>query len=109
LATHISVRSDIAMTGEVTLRGRVLPVGGVREKALAALRAGISRMILPRQNLRDLTEIPRDLKRRITFVPVDHMDEVLEEALEQRPVRHGPSSRSSVPSTPAPVASAKSG
>ena len=82
LATRRPVRADVAMTGEVTLRGRVLPVGGVREKALAALRAGISRVILPRKNLLDVRDLPRDLKRRITFVPVEYMDEVLEAALE---------------------------
>jgi len=82
LATRRAVRADVAMTGEVTLRGRVLPVGGVREKALAAMRAGITRLILPRKNLLDLRDIPRDLKRRTTFVPVDHMDDVLEAALE---------------------------
>jgi ATP-dependent Lon protease len=82
LAMRRAVRADVAMTGEVTLRGRVLPVGGVREKALAALRAGISRVILPRKNLLDLRDIPKDLKRRITFIPVEHMDEVLEAALE---------------------------
>jgi ATP-dependent Lon protease len=82
LATRRAVRADVAMTGEVTLRGRVLPLGGVREKALAAMRAGITRVILPRKNLLDLRDIPRDLKRRTTFVPVDHMDDVLEAALE---------------------------
>jgi ATP-dependent Lon protease len=87
LATNRPVRSDVAMTGEVTLRGRVLPVGGVREKALAALRAGICCVILPRKNLQDLEEIPRDLKRKIRFVPVTHMDEVLEAALENPPSR----------------------
>jgi len=89
LATRRAVRADVAMTGEVTLRGRVLPVGGVREKALAALRAGISRVILPRKNLLDLRDIPKDLKRRITFVPVDHMDDVLEAALEGGSGRRG--------------------
>ncbi len=88
LATRTPLRNDVAMTGEITLRGRVLPVGGVREKALAAMRAGIARMILPRRNLQDLRDIPRDLKRRIAFVPVDHMDDVLEAALEPpAPVR----------------------
>jgi ATP-dependent Lon protease len=91
LATRVPVRADVAMTGEVTLRGRVLPVGGVREKALAALRAGITRVILPRKNLQDLKEIPRDLKRRLTFVPVDHMEQVLEAALEAEPARRSPS------------------
>jgi ATP-dependent Lon protease len=83
LATRRPVRADVALTGEITLRGRVLPVGGVREKALAALRAGITRVILPRRNLQDLNDIPADLKRRITFLPVDSMDDVLEAALER--------------------------
>jgi ATP-dependent Lon protease len=81
LATGIAVRPDVAMTGEITLRGRVLAVGGVREKALAALREGIRTVILPERNLPDLEEIPQELKRHIRFVPVRHMDEVLEAAL----------------------------
>ena len=97
LATRIPVRSNLAMTGEITLRGRVLPVGGVREKALAALRAGITRIILPRRNLQDLSDIPRDLKRKMTFVPVTHMDEVLEAALEEMPPQHLPAPRSAPP------------
>ncbi len=108
LATRIAVRPDVAMTGEVTLRGRMLPVGGVREKALAALRAGITRVVLPRRNLQDLSEIPADLKKKITFIPVEHMDEVLEAALE-RPLgtpflRSGPTAGATVPP---PMASAK--
>jgi ATP-dependent Lon protease len=83
LATGIPVRHDVAMTGEVTLRGRVLPVGGVREKSLAALRAGIRTVVLPRQNVPDLREVPAELARRIRFIPVDHMDEVLEEVLQR--------------------------
>jgi len=82
IATGRAVRSDVAMTGEVTLRGRVLPVGGIREKALAALRAGITRVVLPERNLPDLAEIPRELSRRLHFIPVSHMDEVLAAALE---------------------------
>jgi len=85
LATGIPLRHDVAMTGEVTLRGRVLPVGGLREKALAALRAGIRTVVLPRQNVADLREIPAELARRIQFVPVDQMDEVLDVVL-QRPL-----------------------
>jgi ATP-dependent Lon protease len=85
LAAGIPVCGDVAMTGEITLRGRVLPVGGVREKALAALRAGLRRVILPDKNLQDLEEIPRELRRRIQFIGVRHMDEVLEAALERRP------------------------
>ena len=82
LATDVPVRADVAMTGEVTLRGRVLPVGGVRDKALAALRSGITTIIIPESNLADLREIPKELKKRITFVPVKHMREVLDHVLE---------------------------
>lgn len=108
LATRIPVRADVAMTGEITLRGRVLPVGGVREKALAALRAGISRVILPRQNLQDLAEIPKDLKRRITFIPVDHQEQVLQAALESIPVRRSTRRTPARDEPRAPLASAKS-
>jgi ATP-dependent Lon protease len=89
LASGIPVRGDVAMTGEITLRGRVLPVGGVREKALAALRSGISRVVLPSRNLPDLKEIPSELARRIEFVPVDHMHEVLDAVLERPLGRRG--------------------
>jgi ATP-dependent Lon protease len=85
LATGIAVKTNVAMTGEVTLRGRVLPVGGVREKALAALRAGIHTMLLPEQNLDDLLEVPKELAKKMKFVGVSHMDEVLEHALERVP------------------------
>ncbi|HEY8122915.1 MAG TPA: endopeptidase La [Myxococcota bacterium] len=85
IATGIAVKPTVAMTGEVTLRGRVLPVGGVREKALAALRAGITTMVLPLKNLDDLQEIPKELAKRMKFVGVAHMDEVLEHALERSP------------------------
>ncbi len=82
LATGRAVRADVAMTGEVTLRGRVLPVGGVREKALAALRAGITHVIVPERNVPDLEEIPREAKRRLRFIPVSTMEQVLAAALE---------------------------
>jgi ATP-dependent Lon protease len=85
LATGIPVLGDVAMTGEVTLRGRVLPVGGVREKALAALRAGVTRIIVPKSCLKDVDEIPKDLRKKLTFIPVSHMREVLDVALEQAP------------------------
>ncbi|HEX3270979.1 MAG TPA: endopeptidase La [Ktedonobacterales bacterium] len=75
------VRSDVAMTGEITLRGRILPVGGVKEKALAAHRAGIAVMILPRRNLKDLDELAPYVRERMTFTPVETMDEVLAIAL----------------------------
>ena len=82
LATRTAIRPDVAMTGEIKLSGRVLPVGGVRDKALGALRAGITTVILPRQNLQDPRNLPKELKRRMTFIPVAHMDEVLDVALE---------------------------
>ena len=107
LATRRPLLPDVAMTGEVTLRGRVLPVGGVREKALAALRAGIARMVLPRKNLQDLRNLPKDLARRITLVPVDHMDEVLEAVLEAKPKERRRTPRRPRRSTPASVANAK--
>jgi ATP-dependent Lon protease len=77
------VRANIAMTGEVTLRGRVLPVGGIREKALAALRRGLTRVVLPEANRHDLDEIPPELARKIEFHFVRSMDEVLELALAE--------------------------
>jgi ATP-dependent Lon protease len=77
-----AVRNDIAMTGEVTLRGRVLPIGGLKEKALGAVRAGIKTVIIPKKNVKDLVEIPHHLKRRLKFIPVKTMEEVLQNALE---------------------------
>ena len=71
------IRHDVAMTGEVTLRGRVLPVGGIKEKVLAAHRAGIKTVIMPSENKKDLEEIPANVKRKLNFVLVDHMDQVL--------------------------------
>jgi ATP-dependent Lon protease len=107
LATRTPVRHDVAMTGEVTLRGRVLPVGGVREKALAALRSGITQVILPRKNLNDLQDLPPDMRRRIRFIPVDHMDQVLEAALESTLPRRSPPQRPSPGPGAAPMASVK--
>ena len=75
------VRSDVAMTGEITLRGRVLPVGGIKEKVLAAHRAGIKTIIMPKENKRDLDEIPANVKRSLEFILVDHMDDVLKHAM----------------------------
>ncbi len=75
------VRSDIAMTGEISLRGRVLAIGGLKEKTLAAYRVGIRDIIIPKDNLKDLEEIPEDIKREISFHPVSHADEVINLAL----------------------------
>ena len=79
--TNRAVRNDVAMTGEITLRGRVLPIGGLKEKALGAMRAGIRTVIIPEKNKKDLAEIPRHLKRKIEFIPVKHMSEVLARTL----------------------------
>ncbi|MBP2639777.1 MAG: lon1 [Firmicutes bacterium] len=79
------VRNDIAMTGEITLRGRVLPVGGIKEKVLAAHRAGIHKIILPIENKRDIEEIPANVRRITEFIPVEHMDDVIKTALVFEP------------------------
>lgn len=84
LMTDTAVRTDVAMTGEVTLAGRVLPIGGVKEKALAALMQGIKTVILPVQNQKDVTEIPEDFRKHLNFVFVEHLDEVLQMALEEK-------------------------
>ena len=87
--TGIPVRRDVAMTGEITLRGRVLPVGGLKEKALAALRAGITEVIVPEQNRKDLEEIPRHEAKQFTFSLARNMDEVIAKALTRNPFRAG--------------------
>ncbi|MCK5832976.1 endopeptidase La, partial [bacterium] len=76
-----SIRPKTAMTGEITLRGEVLPIGGLKEKVLGAHRAGIVRIIIPRQNEKDLEELPKEIAKQMEFIPVDNMDEVLEFAL----------------------------
>ena len=79
--TGIPVRRDIAMTGEVTLRGRVLPIGGLKEKLLAALRGGITTVLIPAENEKDLADIPASVKDALEIVPVSHVDEVLARAM----------------------------
>ncbi|MDJ0850741.1 MAG: endopeptidase La [Myxococcota bacterium] len=79
--TRVPVRSNVAMTGEITLRGRVLPIGGLKEKMIAAHRGGIDTLIIPKENEKDLVEIPAHIKRNLTIIKVDHMDEVLPAAL----------------------------
>jgi ATP-dependent Lon protease len=76
--TEKEINKDVAMTGEITLRGRVLPIGGLKEKALGALRAGIHTIVIPAKNQKDLAEIPSNVKRKIKFVPVSQMDDVLD-------------------------------
>jgi ATP-dependent Lon protease len=80
----IPVRRDVAMTGEITLRGRVLPIGGLKEKLLAALRGGIKRVIIPEENAKDLAEIPDNVKNALEIIPVARMDEVLAIALTRK-------------------------
>jgi ATP-dependent Lon protease len=84
LMTDTPVRADIAMTGEVTLAGRVLPIGGVKEKALAALMHGVPNVIVPFQNQKDVAEIPEEFKKNLNFIYVEHLDEVLQMALEEK-------------------------
>ncbi len=84
--TGIAVRKDVAMTGEITLRGRVLPVGGLKEKILAAHRAGINMVIIPDENRKDMDDIPGNIKRKLGFVFVTEMDEVLKVALSKTPI-----------------------
>ena len=83
------VNKDVAMTGEITLRGRVLPIGGLKEKALGALRGGIKTVIIPEKNKKDLYEIPKNIRRKLKFVTVSHMDEVLPVAFEDDPTDAG--------------------
>src|SRR5262249_6896859 len=85
LLTHRVVRSDVAMTGEISLRGLVLPIGGVKEKVLAAMRAGISTVMLPARNRRDLEEIPAEAREKIKFVWIEQVDEALANALVSTP------------------------
>jgi len=83
--TQIPVRCDVAMTGEITLRGKVLPIGGVKEKLLAAHRAGIKTIILPKDNQKDLGDIPANIRDEFTVHLVESMDEVLKVALTRQP------------------------
>jgi ATP-dependent Lon protease len=79
------VRKDVAMTGEITLRGRVLPIGGLKEKLLAALRGGIKTVLIPEENAKDLADISESVKSRLEIIPVSRMDEVLARALVRKP------------------------
>ncbi len=83
--TRTAVNKDIAMTGEITLRGRVLPVGGIKEKCLAALRAKINTVILPERNKKDIEEIPKEVRKQMKFIMVKHMDDVLKVIFKKKP------------------------
>jgi ATP-dependent Lon protease len=82
--TSVPVHHEIGMTGEITLRGRVLAVGGIKEKVLAAHRMGLKKVIIPKKNLRNLVDVPKKVRDSIKIIPVDHMDEVLDVALCQQ-------------------------
>src|SRR5699024_758347 len=79
------VKRDVAMTGEITLRGRVLPIGGLKEKSLSAHRAGITTVIIPEENEKDIDDIPESVRNELTFIKVKHLDQVLEHALVEKP------------------------
>src|SRR5205814_699757 len=84
MLTGVRVRHDVAMTGEITLRGRVLPIGGLKEKVLAAHRAGIKRVLIPERNKADLDEVPAEIKNDLEFIPIGKMDQLLVAALEEK-------------------------
>lgn len=86
LMTKTPVSKDVAMTGEITLRGRVFPIGGLKEKLLAASRGGIKKVLIPKDNVRDLAEIPDNIKNKLNIIPVSTIEEVLEHALVKKPV-----------------------
>jgi ATP-dependent Lon protease len=83
--TGIPVRADVAMTGEITLRGEALPIGGLKEKLLAAHRGGIRLALIPEENVKDLVDIPENIKSALEIIPVKWIDQVLELALERKP------------------------
>jgi ATP-dependent Lon protease len=86
--TKVKVRSSVAMTGEITLRGEILPIGGLKEKLLAALRGGIKTVLIPRENARELAEIPKNIKQHLDIRPISWIDEVLAIALQAMPEPH---------------------
>src|SRR5690606_10372103 len=81
--TGRAVRKEVGMTGEITLRGRVLPIGGLKEKSLSAHRAGLTKILFPKENEKDLDDIPASVREEIEFIPVSHLDEVLKHALTE--------------------------
>jgi ATP-dependent Lon protease len=107
--TQVPVRSNVAMTGEITLRGEVLPIGGLKEKLLAAHRGGIDTVLIPHENERDLVEIPKNIKQNLTIKPVRWIDEVLELALADSPdiIATSPDEEGAVEGPEEPAAAAK--
>jgi ATP-dependent Lon protease len=99
LFTGTPVRADVAMTGEVTLRGLVLPIGGLKEKTLAAVRAGIRHVIIPKLNSKDFADLPDEVKKKLKFTFAENVDDVLAVAFEHRP-RHGRNGKASTHSSP---------
>jgi ATP-dependent Lon protease len=87
------VHKEVGMTGEITLRGRVLPIGGLREKVLAAHRAGLKVVLLPEKNMKDLVDVPKKVREDLKIVPIQHMDQVLEIALAAEPILEPPRPR----------------
>jgi ATP-dependent Lon protease len=104
--TGIAVKKDVAMTGEITLRGRVLPIGGLKEKLLAALRAGIKTVLIPEENAKDLAEIPDEVKTKLSIIPVARMDDVMKVALVRMPE---PVAWQEAPPAPVPPGDDKAG
>jgi ATP-dependent Lon protease len=84
MLSGVRVRHDVAMTGEITLRGRVLPIGGLKEKVLAAHRAGIKRVLIPERNKADLDDVPAEIKNELEFILISKMDQLLDAALEEK-------------------------
>jgi ATP-dependent Lon protease len=91
--TDIPVKSAVAMTGEITLRGEILPIGGLKEKLLAAHRGGLETVLIPHENEKDIAEIPKNIKDKLNIVPVKWIDEVLQLALQHMPVPDAKSKR----------------
>ena len=105
----IPVRADVAMTGEITLRGEVLAIGGLKEKLLAAHRGGIKTVLIPEENVKDLAEIPDNVKNRLEIVPVKWIDKVLEVALERQPVPLTDEEAAAAPPKPAEAGASRRG
>jgi ATP-dependent Lon protease len=96
------VRKEVGMTGEITLRGRVLPIGGLREKVLAAHRTGLKVVLLPEKNLKDMVDVPKRVREDLKIIPIQHMDQVLEIALATKTVLEPPHPRRKQEETAAP-------